>query len=203
MPLITFEGIEGSGKSTQARRLADELGALFTFEPGATETGVRIREIVLGGGHVAPQAELLLFLADRAQHIAEVIRPALAAQRIVISDRYNDSTLAYQGYGRQLPLSPLRQLTEQATGGLRPELTLLLDVPVALGLARAGRRGAIDRIESETITFHERVRDGFRRLAEEEPARWVVLDGERDPDVIAQEIRAATRARGFVSDAVR
>jgi dTMP kinase len=203
MPLITFEGIEGSGKSTQARRLADDLGALFTFEPGATETGVRIREIVLGGGRVAPPAELLLFLADRAQHIAEVIQPALLGGRLVISDRYNDSTLAYQGYGRGLSLGTLHQLTAEATGGLRADLTFLLDVPVALGLARAGRRGAIDRIESETIAFHERVRGGFLRLAADERARWVVLDGERDPDVIAQEIRAAVRARGFVTDAVR
>lgn len=203
MPLITFEGIEGSGKSTQARRLADELGALFTFEPGATETGKRIREIVLGAGNVAPQAELLLFLADRAQHIAEVMRPELAAGRVVICDRYNDSTLAYQGYGRRIPLAPLRQLTEEATGGLRPDLTFLLDVSVVLGLSRAGRRGAIDRIESETVSFHERVRDGFRRLASEEPARWVVVDGERDADTIAAEIRAAARARGWVKDAVR
>jgi len=202
MPLITFEGIEGSGKSTQARRLADELGALFTFEPGATETGVRIREIVLGTGPVAPQAELLLFLADRAQHIAEVIRPALAAGRIVICDRYNDSTLAYQGYGRRIPLAPLRQLTEEATGGLRPDVTFLLDVPVALGLSRAGRRGAIDRIESETVAFHERVRHGFVTLAAEEPKRWVVVNGERDPEVIADEIRAAARARGFAKNAV-
>ena len=203
MPLVTFEGIEGSGKSTQARRLAEELGALFTFEPGATETGRRIREIVLGCGNVAPQAELLLFLADRAQHIAEVLRPALAAGRIVICDRYNDSTLAYQGYGRRIPLAPLRQLTEEATGGLRPDVTFLLDVPVALGLARAGRRGAIDRIESETVAFHERVGDGFRRLASEEPSRWVVVDGEREPDVIAADIRAAARDRGLVKNAVR
>ena len=203
MALITFEGIEGSGKSTQAQRLARELGAELTFEPGATVLGGKIRELLLGGGVVTPDAELLLFFADRAQHVSQVIAPALRQKRIVISDRFLDSTLAYQGYGRGLALDRIRALAELAIGGLRPDLTFLLDVPVSVGLARAGRRGPIDRIESETLAFHERVAEGFRALAAQEPQRFVRVDGERDPDSIAADIRAAALARGFSRDAVR
>src|SRR5688572_8908344 len=176
MPLITFEGIEGSGKSTQAQRLAGDLGAVLTFEPGATVLGGKIRELLLGGGVVTPDAELLLFFADRAQHVQQVIAPALQQGRVVISDRFTDSTLAYQGHGRGLPLGRIRALAELSIGGLRPNVTFLLDVPAAVGLARAGRRGAVDRIESETMAFHERVADGFRTLAAEEPGRWVKID---------------------------
>ena len=203
MPLITFEGIEGSGKSTQAQRLAQELGAELTFEPGATVLGAKIRELLLGGGVVTPDAELLLFFADRAQHVAQVIAPALQQGRLVICDRFTDSTLAYQGYGRGLPLDRIRALADLSIGGLRPDVTFLLDVPAAVGLARAGRRGAVDRIESETMAFHERVAEGFRTLAAAEPERWVRIDGERAPDEIAAEIRAAARARGLKQDAVR
>ena len=203
MPLITFEGIEGSGKSTQAQRLADELGAVLTFEPGATVLGAKIRELLLGGGVVTPDAELLLFFADRAQHVAQVIAPALQDGRTVICDRFTDSTLAYQGFGRGLPLPRIRALAELAVGGLRPEMTFLLDVPAAVGLARAGRRGPVDRIESETVAFHERVASGFRTLAAEEPDRWLRVDGERAPDVIAAEIHAAALSRGFARHAVR
>ena len=197
MAFITFEGIEGCGKSTQARRLADALGALLTFEPGATELGRKIRPLLLEAGTVSPEAELFLFSADRAQHVAQVIRPALEAGRTVISDRFADSTLAYQGCGRGLPLDRIHTLTQIATGGLRPDLTFLLDVSVETGLARVGRRGAGDRFETEGEPFHEKVRKGFRELAAQEPERWVTIDGERDADAIAEEIRAAARTRGM------
>jgi dTMP kinase len=194
---ITFEGIEGCGKSTQARRLAAALGALLTFEPGATELGRRIRPLLLEGGPIAPGAELLLFAADRAQHVAEVIRPALAAGKTVVCDRYLDSTLAYQGFGRGLGLDRIRALMETATGGLQPDATILLDCSVETGLARVGRRGAGDRFETEQKPFHEKVRQGFLTLAQAEPDRWVIVDGERDEETIAGEIRAAARARGL------
>ncbi len=145
---ITFEGIEGSGKSTQAQRLAAELGssALLTREPGGTALGQAVRRLLLDEGHVAPEAEVLLFFADRAQHVAEIVRPALRAGRIVLSERYVDSSYAYQGHGRGLPLRLLRAVAELATGGLVPDLTIFFDVPVEMGLARIALRGARDRI---------------------------------------------------------
>ena len=208
MSFLTVEGIEGCGKSTQARRLAEAIGpkALLTVEPGATELGVAIRTLLLEqrSREVSPLAELLLFFADRAQHVHEVVRPALAAGRIVISDRYADSTTAYQGYGRGLSLDLIRTLTAHATGGLVPDLTLLLDLPVAAGLARARRRGLADRMESEEIGFHERVRQGYLKLAAEEPARWVVIDATGSEDEVAARIRAAVAARGIeMADAAR
>jgi dTMP kinase len=205
MPFITFEGIEGSGKSTQARRLAEALGAVLTFEPGATPLGRKVRELLLSieGAGISAETELLLFFADRAQHVSEVIQPALAAGKTVISDRYVDSTLAYQGFGRGLAEAHIRALAEIATAGVRPDLTFLLDVSVETGLGRVGRRGAGDRIEAEQHTFHRRVADGFRALAAQEPARWVRVDGERDPDVIAREIYDAAVARGLARHAVR
>jgi len=208
MSFLTVEGIEGCGKSTQARRLAEAIGpkALLTVEPGATELGVAIRTLLLEqrSREVSPLAELLLFFADRAQHVHEVVRPALAAGRIVIADRYADSTTAYQGYGRGLSLDLIRTLTAHATGGLVPDLTLLLDLPVAAGLARARRRGLADRMESEEIGFHERVRQGYLKLAAEEPARWVVIDATGPEDEVAARIRAAVAARGIeMADAAR
>jgi dTMP kinase len=207
MPFITFEGIEGSGKSTQARRLAEGLGpaVVRTFEPGGTALGRKLRELVLEARDlaIASDAELLLFCTDRAQHVAEVIVPGLRAGQTVICDRYVDSSLAYQGYGRGVSLDRIRTLNDLATGGLRPDLTVFLDVPVAVGLARAGRRGLRDRIESEVEDFHARVAMGFRALAAAEPGRWVSIDGTRDEDAIAEEIRAAALARGWGSHAVR
>jgi dTMP kinase len=132
---------------------------------------------------------------DRAQHVAERLRPALAAGRIVISDRYTDSTLAYQGYGRRLPRHLLEAVAEVATGGLKPELTILLDVPVLLGLGRVGRRGTRDRLESEELEFHERVRDGYLALAAAEPDRYSVVDATRPPDIVSAEIVAEVRRR--------
>jgi dTMP kinase len=206
MPLITFEGIEGSGKSTQARLFSASISgeALLTFEPGATPLGARLREILLDrGGSLTDDAELMLFLADRAQHVGAVIAPALAAGRTVVCDRFVDSTLAYQGYGRGLSLDRIRALHRALLGDLRPDLTVLLDVTVATGLARVGRRGAGDRIESERQAFHERVRGGYLEMAAQQPERWVVIDAEADPEVVAMAVRAAVQRRDGVKHAVR
>jgi dTMP kinase len=207
MPFITFEGIEGSGKSTQARRLAESLGeALLTSEPGATALGREVRSLLLDPklkGAILPDAELLLFLADRLQHVGEVIRPALASGQVVICDRFSDSTIAYQGHGRGLPVERIRALSRALLGDLRPDLTFLLDVSVEIGLGRVGKRGAYDRFEGEQRAFHERVRDGFRALAIEDPARWVSLDGEQDEASLADSVSAAVRARGWLQDVAR
>jgi dTMP kinase len=208
MPFITFEGIEGSGKSTQARRLAESLGsqAVLTSEPGATAFGREIRALLLDPrmkGAILPDAELLLFLADRLQHVGEIIRPNLARGLFVICDRFADSTIAYQGYGRGLPVDRIRALSRALLGDLRPDLTFLLDLGVDAGLARVGKRGAHDRFELEQRAFHERVRDGFRALAIEDPQRWVSLDAEQDPDTIAESVGAAVRARGWLQDVAR
>jgi dTMP kinase len=196
---ITFEGIEGSGKSTQARRLAEWLGdrALLTHEPGATPIGASIRALLLDSakGGPAPAAEVLLFFADRAQHVAEVIRPALASGRVVVCDRYADSSLAYQGYGRGLPLDLLRAALALATGGLQPDLTLFLDVPVDVGLGRVRERGRNDRLERERREFHERVRAGYLALIAEAPGRFVRIDGLLAEDAIERRVKDAVSER--------
>jgi dTMP kinase len=199
---ITFEGIEGCGKTTQLQRLAERLGeaAVVTKEPGGTAIGRALRSVLLDPGSrgMAPMTELLLYFADRAQNMSEVVRPALALGRIVLCDRYVESSLAYQGYGRGVSLSDIRSLAAMATGGLRPDLIVLIDVPVAMGLARVGRRGAHDRLESETLAFHERVRRGFHELMAGEPERWLRLDGTSEPDAIFEPLWEALVGRGLV-----
>jgi dTMP kinase len=207
MPFITFEGIEGCGKSTQARLLAEVLGkgVCLTREPGGTELGRGIRALVLDhrGHDVSAEAEVLLFFADRAQHVREVVRPALQAGRTVISDRYVDSSLAYQGYGRGLSLTLLSAVAELATGGLRPDLTVWLDVPVEVGLTRVGRRGDHDRLESEAREFHERVRGGYAALLAREPQRWIQVEATGSPQDVGTRVLSALRARGWRTDGVR
>jgi dTMP kinase len=199
---VTFEGPDGSGKSTQAARLAAALEArgvnvVLTREPGGTVLGERVRAILLdgAGGRHSPRADALLFNAARAQLVDEVIEPALAGGAVVICDRYADSTLAYQGRGSGLPLDQLAEIGGFATRGLEPDLTILLDLQVAAGLARriAGEPEGMTRFESADAfdaAFHERVRAGFLDLARAEPARWRVVDADRDPEAIAVDVLA-------------
>jgi dTMP kinase len=196
--LLAFEGGEGSGKSTQARLLAIWLrengyDVLATHEPGATKVGMRLRALLLDTAHtgLSPWAEVMMYAADRAEHVAAVIGPALARGTIVVTDRYVDSSLAYQGAGRRLPIDAIREVNERATGGLVPDLTILLDLPPSDGLAR--RTASADRLEAEPAQFHDRVRGGFLDLAKEEPERYLVLDASKDPSQISREIQAAVR----------
>jgi dTMP kinase len=191
---ISFEGPEGSGKSTQIHRLAAVLAeqghAVWTTrEPGGTRVGETIRPILLGprAGALSAWSEALLFTAARAQLVEEVIRPRLQRGELVLCDRYSDSTLAYQGYGRGIELESLRRLQSEATGGLTPDLTLLLDLPVEAGLARIPRN-AQDRLDRETIAFHQRVHAGYHEMASREPQRWRQVDAARDPDEVASKI---------------
>jgi dTMP kinase len=178
---VVLEGGEASGKSTQVARLADRLGAVLTREPGGTAIGAGLRDLLLDARTtgLADRAEALLMAADRAQHVAEVIRPALEAGRHVVSDRYVGSTLAYQGFGRGLPVDELRRLSAWAAHGLEPDVIVLLDMPRALSAGRvAGRPDpALDRLEAAGDGFHNRVAEGYRRLAAADPARWIVVDG--------------------------
>jgi len=190
--LIAFEGIDGCGKSTQVRLLADRLGARSTFEPGATPLGGALRGLLLdGGAPVAERAEALLMAADRAQHVAEVVTPALDSGEWVVTDRYAASTLAYQGYGRGLDLGQLRSLVDWATGGLWPDLTVLLDLPVEVAAARR-HGGAVDRMEAEAVDFHQRVADGFLALADDaDGGPWLVVDATDTVDALADQIWGA------------
>ncbi len=195
---LSFEGGEGSGKSLQTRNLTrwlEERGreVVLTREPGGTPAGERIRDILLHAKEtpLAPEAQVLLYSAARAQLVRDVIRPALDAGRIVIADRYFDSTLAYQGYGHGVSLDAIRDVTALAVAGLVPERTFLLDVPVETGLGRSGWHAAAkwDRFEVLATDFHERVREGYRRLAAADPRRWIVVNGDRDESAISADIR--------------
>lgn len=188
---ITFEGGEGSGKSTQARALARRLrrrgiSLLLTHEPGGEPLAARLRRLLKGNSALAPEAELLLFAASRAQLTARVIRPALRAGQWVVCDRYADSTLAYQGYGRGLDMEAIRAANRMATGGITPHLTVLLDVPAQVGLAR--KHADNDRFVREPLAFHRRVRQGYRRLARAEPERWLVVNATLPQKEIARII---------------
>jgi len=187
--LIALEGIDGCGKSTQARRLAEALGAELTHEPGATELGRALRGLLLdpAAGAPVPRAEALLMAADRAQHVAEVVAPALAAGRWVVTDRFTGSTLAYQGWGRALPITPLRSVADWAVDGLAPDLSILVDVPLDVARQRLSST-APDRLERLGADFHERVRLGFVTLAQDDPTRWAVVDGTPRPEVVADAI---------------
>ncbi|MFY9235033.1 MAG: dTMP kinase [Fimbriimonadaceae bacterium] len=194
---VTLEGPEGSGKTTLMKGLAVRLEALghqvaATREPGEGPVGAQIRELLLHGEKLEPLAEVFLFLADRANHVESFIRPALAVNKIVLCDRYADSTIVYQGYGRGLDLSMLRELNTVATGGLRPDLTLLLDLDPALGLQRIV---SMDRLDAEPLDFHERVREGFLAEASLEQARWHVLNAEMPPEMLAEAAAAEILAR--------
>ncbi len=201
MPFVTLEGGEGSGKSAQTQRLEQRLTArgldvVATREPGGTPAGEGIRDIVLhppGGVRLDPLAELLLFEAARAQLVATVIRPALERGAVVLCDRFIDSSLAYQGYGRGVDLNVVERLNAIATGNLRPDLTLLLDVPVEVGLARRRREGGLNSLDGEDIAFHERVRQGYLALARREPGRWRVIDATRSLDEVTEAVWSAVR----------
>jgi dTMP kinase len=194
---IALEGGDGAGKSTQARLLrawleADGHTVVETREPGGTDFGRTIRELVLHGDHVAPRAEALLFAADRAHHVETLIRPALGRGEVVITDRYMDSSIAYQGAGRDLGVEEVRELNVWATGGLVPAITVLIDLPTEIGRAR--RSGVHDRLEAEPEDFHGAVRKHFLALATADPGRYLVVDGELPPEEIHELIRAAVVA---------
>lgn len=199
---ITFEGPEGSGKSTQAAILVERLRAagrevVAVREPGGTPAGEQIRAILLGeGGAVSidPRSDALLFNASRAQLVADVIRPALARGAVVIADRFADSTLAYQGYGSGLPLEELRALISFATAGLTPDLTLLFDLPVEEGLARKSGSGRTRFEEGFDVAFHARVADGFRALAAASPERWHTFDARRPAADLTTAVAAVVEA---------
>jgi dTMP kinase len=200
---ITFEGPEGSGKTTQIRLLADWLGeqgreVLTTREPGGTRIGEAIRDVLLSPAHteMCAEAEILLFSAARAQLVRETLQPHLMRGGVVLCDRFADSTLAYQGYGRLLDLDTLRKITLFATGGLIPALTICLDLPVVEGLRRkqGGDQAEWNRMERERLDFQERVRRGYLALAAAEPQRWFVLDALRAIGVIQAEIRQRVAA---------
>lgn len=202
---VSFEGPEGSGKSLQARGLEARLreagvATVVTREPGGTRVGDQLRELLLTRGDLPmrPRAQALVLCASRAELVEEVIRPALAAGRVVVCDRYADSTLAYQGYGHGLELDALRAVLRFATDGIGPTLTILLDLPAREGLERKRRQSVAsaeewNRFEAEELAFHERVRAGYHALAAEEPGRWRTFDARKPPNELAEEIWALVR----------
>lgn len=214
---VTIEGPEGAGKTTQARRLHDALQPLIPVvlarEPGGTLIGEAIRAVLLDDRHrgMAAETEMLLFAASRAQYVRQIVRPALDAGTCVLSERFVDASIAYQAYGRGLPIEVVRRVNDVATAGLRPDLTLLIDVEPALGLRRArnasgkdGTPGRGDRLEQEDESFHARVRAGFLEMAREEPSRFALIDGGRPPDdvhaALVVVVRGLLEARGWVTE---
>lgn len=212
---ITLEGPDGSGKSSQIRPLVEYLRqegytVLPTREPGGTSIGEQVRAVLnrLDNEAMHPRTETLLFLSARAQLVEEVIRPALARGEVVVSDRYADSTLAYQGYGHGNDLQVLRQLLNFATGGLWPDLTLLLDVDAETGLRRRQSGGDWNRLDAYELQFHRRVREGYLQLAACQPERWVKIDAAQPAEAVQEEIRRVVTARlgarpGFYPDTER
>jgi dTMP kinase len=200
---ITLEGPEGSGKTSQMPALADFLQnagyeVVITREPGGTPVGDQIRDVLMNLKNVSivPRTEILLFLAARAQHVESVIRPALALGKIVLCDRFGDSTLAYQGYGHKTDLDTLRTLLNFSTGGLKPDLTLLLDIPVSAGMARKRDNcSEWNRLDAYAEAFHERVRKGYLELASEEPKRWVLVDATQEKEEVQKAMRQAVLDR--------
>ena len=199
---ITLEGGEGSGKSTQVARLVEALKthgieALATREPGGTEGAELIRRLLVEGptDRWHPLSEVLLHYAARREHLDKVIEPALAAGRWVVSDRFADSTMAYQGYGQGVGRTTVERIDRAVLGGFAPNLTIVLDMPVARGLARAHARGGADRYERMGEAFHAHLRDAFMDIARREPARCVVVDADADVETVARRVRGAVRAR--------
>lgn len=198
---VSFEGVEGAGKTTQIARLAARLRAegrqdiLLTREPGDGPLGAELRRLALHPPmdiFVEPRAELLIMMADRAQHVGQLLRPHLESGGVVLCDRYADSSVAYQGYGRGLDLAEIASLNTYATGGLTPDLTFLLDLDPAVGLARQKERSVM---EEEALPFHQRIRAGFLAMAHTEPDRWCVLDSMHPPDTVQEEIWAVVSER--------
>ncbi|MBI3811125.1 MAG: dTMP kinase [Nitrospirae bacterium] len=199
---ITFEGTEGSGKSTQIRILARRLTRLghavvITREPGGTRFGEQIRKILLSVRNhgLDPRAELFLYLASRTQHLEEVILPALKKGKVVLCDRFSDATLAYQGFGRRLEMKIVRNAVDYAAKGISPDLTLLLDLDVRVGLARVRERGRSNRLDREKHEFHERVRRGYLRLARMNRKRIRIVKASRDPAAVARDIQTIVDRR--------
>jgi len=199
---IAFEGAEGCGKSTQAQRLADALGAVLTRETGGTAIGARIRELLHDTSvhNLAPRAEALLTAADRAQHLAEVVVPALDAGRTVVTDRSAYSSLAYQGYGRELDVDEIRRLNDWGTGSLWPTTVVFLDTPDDTIAERMSRRD-LDRFEAAGPEFHARVLAGFRTMAAADPDRWITVQAVGSVERVAAEIRAALVERRVIDEA--
>ena len=203
--LIVFEGVEGCGKTTQMHLFSQWLESLnisvvLTREPGGTELGKDLRVLLLSNSANKPVSditELLLYAADRAQHIEEELKPNLAMGKYILCDRYTDSTIAYQGYGRGLDMSLINNLNQIATGGLTSDITIWLDVDVEVGLSRKRGQAKLDRIEQETIAFHRRVQRGYTELAASNPSRIVRIDGNNSQDIVQKNIQEILQKRLF------
>lgn len=199
---ITLEGPEGSGKTSQLPRLAEFLrqngfDLITTREPGGTSIGDQIRKVLfdLDNKGMNPRSEILLFQASRAQLVDQVIRPALRSGKVVLCDRYADSTLAYQGYGHGVDMNTLREIVSFATGGLKPDLTVFLDISVDEGLNRRTKGGDWNRLDDYDKEFHQRVYSGYQRLIDEEPERWVKVNAAQEPDLVAKDLQGVVLGR--------